>query len=300
MASLVYHSGALGDFITTLPAIRLWKRAHPDGPLVLLGRPEHGTLASDLFDETWDAAGSRFAALYSEEPGAAAVAGCLPGIVSALVFAAASSPLWSAVSRLGFTEAVRQDPFPSSGIHVVDYHLGLFGGAVRDEDRVPRIAVAGPSMGPPPGDATAARAPTGLVAVHHGSGSARKNWPRGRFEALAEALRERGYPVAWVRGLADDERDFAGATEQWTSLTLPELASRLARVRLYVGNDSGVSHLAAAVGCPTVALFGPTDPFVWAPRGPRVNVIRPASGRIDDISLDDVLAAAWSFLGESR
>lgn len=56
--------------------------------------------------------------------------------------------------------------------------------------------------------------------------------------------------------------------------SLVELARSLAGARLYIGNDSGVSHLAAAVGCPTVVLFGPTDPRVWAPRGGHVTVVR--------------------------
>jgi len=60
-------------------------------------------------------------------------------------------------------------------------------------------------------------------------------------------------------------------------LPLPLLAAILSRCRLYVGNDSGVTHLAAAVGVPTVAIFGPTDPDVWAPRGPGVRVVRAAT-----------------------
>jgi ADP-heptose:LPS heptosyltransferase len=60
------------------------------------------------------------------------------------------------------------------------------------------------------------------------------------------------------------------------------LARWLARARLYAGNDSGITHLAAAVGTPVLALFGPTNPEVWAPRGPNVRVVRwqtePAAG----------------------
>jgi ADP-heptose:LPS heptosyltransferase len=55
---------------------------------------------------------------------------------------------------------------------------------------------------------------------------------------------------------------------------LYELARWLAQARLFVGNDSGITHLAAAVGTPVLALFGPTDPAVWAPRGPHVQVGR--------------------------
>ncbi len=69
---------------------------------------------------------------------------------------------------------------------------------------------------------------------------------------------------------------------------LYELACWLARARVYIGNDSGITHLAAAVGTPVVAIFGPTDPAVWAPRGERVAVI--AGGRLDEIEANQVLA----------
>ena len=55
--------------------------------------------------------------------------------------------------------------------------------------------------------------------------------------------------------------------------SLVELARELASARLYIGNDSGITHLAAAVGCPTIALFGPTDAAVWAPRGGHVTAL---------------------------
>ena len=64
--------------------------------------------------------------------------------------------------------------------------------------------------------------------------------------------------------------------------------SRSARV--YIGNDSGITHLAAAVGTPVVAIFGPTDPAVWAPRGERVAVV--SRGSLDEIAVDEVLETA--------
>ena len=70
---------------------------------------------------------------------------------------------------------------------------------------------------------------------------------------------------------------------------LYELACRLAAARVYIGNDSGIAHLAAAVGTPVVVLFGPTDPLVWAPRGDNVRVVRAAE--MAAIPLAEVLAA---------
>jgi heptosyltransferase III len=119
--------------------------------------------------------------------------------------------------------------------------------------------------------------PTGDFAVIHPfSGSPRKNWPLERYRELAHRLE---MPVRWCAG-PEEPLDNAVCMDN-----LYELASWLATARLYIGNDSGITHLAAAVGVPVVAIFGPTDPAVWAPRGDRVRVV---SGKLDDISADRV------------
>jgi hypothetical protein len=131
--------------------MELWKRDHPGEQLILLGRLEHGRHAAHLFDATWDSGAAEFAGLFSRDGAAEpasppsaqrASAARFEGIASALLFAAESSPLPGAIRRLGVSEVVCQDPFPGSPMHVVDYHLDLFEGRVRDEDRVPRLPVA--------------------------------------------------------------------------------------------------------------------------------------------------------------
>jgi ADP-heptose:LPS heptosyltransferase len=74
------------------------------------------------------------------------------------------------------------------------------------------------------------------------------------------------------------------------------LGAVLERARLYVGNDSGISHLAAAWGAPVLALFGPTDPAQWAPIGPRVRVLRGGDGSVENLELEDVVRAAREML----
>lgn len=288
MESLVYHSGALGDFITALPAMALWKDAHRGQRLVLLGRRAHGLLAAHLFDDTWDAGAAEFAGLFSPDgPADPRAVERFARLTSALLFSLRSSALSLVVSRLGVREVRCQDPFPPDGMHAVDYHLALLEGRFAERDRVPRIPVSARAGAPP------------RVAIHHGSGSPRKNWPRERFEQLASILAGRGERVAWVAGPAEDGQPLPGSMhsiEAWRSLALPELAERLAGCRLFIGNDSGVTHLAAAVGCPTVALFGPSDYRSWSPRGPRVSVLRSVSGRMEDIQLEDVLRVSLDFL----
>jgi ADP-heptose:LPS heptosyltransferase len=79
-------------------------------------------------------------------------------------------------------------------------------------------------------------------------------------------------------------------------VALPALAGLLAECRGYIGNDSGVTHLAGALGLPTIAVFGPTDPAVWAPPGMQVSVVAPRTDAAWP-TIDDVFAAAHRRFG---
>ncbi|MDQ2843728.1 MAG: glycosyltransferase family 9 protein [Acidobacteriota bacterium] len=118
------------------------------------------------------------------------------------------------------------------------------------------------------------------IVIHPFSGSKQKNWPLATYRELASALNR---PVEWTAG---PEEDLAGAHR---FEDLAQLARWLSGARLYIGNDSGITHLAAAVGIPTIALFGPTDPIRWAPRGDNVTVIRAEP--IEELPVETVLAA---------
>jgi len=106
------------------------------------------------------------------------------------------------------------------------------------------------------------------AVIHPFSGSRAKDWPLEKYRALAGKL-GRVMPVRWCSGEEDPPLDGAVRIDD-----LYELACWLAGARLYIGNDSGITHLAAAAGAPALALFGPTDPAIWAPRGPNVRVVR--------------------------
>jgi len=157
-------------------------------------------------------------------------------------------------------------PDPSQRLHTADFFLRQVGSSSRG---VPRIAC--PAV------------PSGNYAVIHPfSGSPRKNWPIERFRELARRL---AMPVQWCAG---PEEDLDGAVRIGN---LYELAGWLRSGRVYIGNDSGMTHLAAAAGVPVVAIFGPTDPAVWAPRGDRVRVV---AGNLEEISVTQVFDAARS------
>jgi len=115
------------------------------------------------------------------------------------------------------------------------------------------------------------------IWLHPFSGSEGKNWPYERFLELAALLRVSA-SVEWAADRSGNRFDDLG-----------ELARHLAGGRGYVGNDSGISHLAAAVGVPVVALFGPSDARIWAPRGERVTVI--VARELDLITAGEVARA---------
>ncbi len=322
MTSLVYHAGALGDFLTALPAIAAWRRQPHGAPagcgtargravggerLVLLGRPAHAALAAGTVDGAWDAGSARFASLFAGRP-SPEVRAILADVGAALVFASAEAGIVRGLERAGVRDIVRHDPFPKGRVHVVDHHLSLFPDLeLAPEERMPRVVV---SAGLEPAGPPSARP----IVLHPGSGSPSKNWPIDRFVEVARRLAGDG-PIAWVLGPAEEEAGTAAAVEAaiadtagfaaaasvtagagpetrlWRSLPLPELAARLAGARLFVGNDSGVAHLAAAVGCPVVVLFGASDPVVWAPRGRCVTVVGDGTCGMDAIGVDGVLAA---------
>jgi hypothetical protein len=133
--------------------------------------------------------------------------------------------------------------------------------------------------------------PERFVAIHPGSGSPSKNWPLARFVAAARALAE-GSPWLFVAGPAEPDVEAPADAVVARDWPLRRLGAALGRAGLFLGNDAGVSHLAAAAGAPTLALFGPTDPALWAPVGPRTETLRAPTAALGDLDLEPVLAAA--------
>jgi heptosyltransferase-2 len=137
-----------------------------------------------------------------------------------------------------------------------------------------------------------------LIAIHPGSGSATKNWPMAKWIALAERLLGERRRLVVIGGEAD-EAQLGELRRAWTAppiyhvinQPLPVVAAVLARCDAFIGHDSGISHIAAAVGTKSIVLFGATDPAVWAPRNRNARIVRAASGLLAGISVDDVFAA---------
>jgi hypothetical protein len=119
------------------------------------------------------------------------------------------------------------------------------------------------------------------VVIHPGSGGAHKCWRLDNFLSVARILAKEGVEVVFLFGPAEAERfsepaiaEIRTAGKLLTNLSLAEVLGVLGCSRGYIGNDSGITHLAAALGIRTVVVFGPTDPSVYAPIGPAVTILQ--------------------------
>lgn len=280
MRCLVLRGGALGDFVVSLPALR---HLHAGGKnaIELVGNAPAAQLAlqAGLVERVHSQHEARWAELYGEGPVSREVATFLARFDLVVSF----WPDPDGILARQLTSSGRQVVFgaalPASAPAALHY-----------------LEVARRATGLPPNDAEGLdfrlrfETPRGrTIAVHPGSGSARKNWPIERWSELCQRIEA---PMLIVGGVADAERveQLRRFGEVLFDAPVVELARRLAGCRLFVGHDSGVSHVAAAVGTPSVLLFGPTDPAVWAPPGPHVTVVKRGD-TLDRIALDEVLKA---------
>lgn len=154
---------------------------------------------------------------------------------------------WYGTNRPEFREAVRHLPF-------------TFFATSRPAE-APRIAVPAAPV-------------ENFAVIHPFSSSPKKNWPLDDYRTLAERL---AIPVNWCAGPEETLENAVRIPDLYA------LACWLATARVYIGNDSGITHLAAAAGVPVVAIFVSTDPNTWAPRGQNVTVIeRPSAEQVID------------------
>jgi len=270
---LLIRPGGIGDFVLSLPAMECLRAGHtevwaaaPNLPLARFAARVDSIVSSGL-----DALG------LPERAAPARLIDRLRGFNSIVSWYGAGRPEFrQAVSELGLPfEFLAALPAAAAGVHAADFYLEQ-GRAISEceGDATPRIGCP--------------RRDDGYAVIHPFSGSSKKNWPLERFRELARQLSEH-VPVHLCAGPAET-LDGAVRFDD-----LYQLACWLACARVYIGNDSGITHLAAAAGAPVVALFGPTDPSVWAPRGERVRVVATEhpGEPMDRIGVEEVAAVVF-------
>ncbi len=297
---LILRGGAIGDFILTLPAIQAVREQWPDAEIELIGYPHIAALAVEagLVDrvDSLDRAGmAKFftpTPTFTEEQGRYiqsfdVVISYLhdPGLFvqDNLRAAGAKQVIYgSPIVEAGHATDHLVKPLETMAIYAAGTHPKLSLRAETAQAGLRWLADRGIEKS--------------AVAIHPGSGSPKKNWPVERFIALARVLSGRGHSPFFIIGEADDAAgrailDQAPGVPVLSGATLTEMAAVLAHCVQYVGNDSGITHIAAALGIPVIALFGASDADRWGPRGPNARLIRAPDGNPGTTTLEHVLEA---------
>jgi len=309
---LVIRGGAIGDFILTLPALKALREAYPDAHIEILGYKHIAALAENRFyaqvvRSIEYGLLSGFFATNSEL--SAELAGYFANFDLIISYLYDPDCIFeNNLRRCGVENllcgpgkiveagghAARQlaRPIEEFGIRVADLTERIF---LSEKDRQFAQEFLRNLSRP-------------IIAVHPGSGSKEKNWPlenwielfssNGRFSGEKD---EPGYmgkqlSLVVVSGEADQaqtaklENDWKDRDVRFAkNLPLSQLAAVLEHT-IFVGHDSGISHLAAAAGANCILLFGPTDPNVWAPRNENVQIVVAPSGKLEDLEIAPVQA----------
>jgi heptosyltransferase-3 len=281
---LIWHQGALGDLLLAGPALAALSRHYAGARITALGHPERwGLLGLSLpLDEVWDSGEARWGHLFSDGDLPAPLRERLARFQLALIFGPRPQAILQDRLRRAGIPAIHWLPsFPETdGEAVAALQARHLAGLGLTYIPRPFRLELGPDL---EAELLELPGPGPWMAVAPGSGSLRKNWPLALYYEVSRALGwEYGLGVVWLAGPAEGEllpylSPLAKAQGQLVLANRPlaRVAQVLSRCRLYIGNDSGLTHLAAAVAGPAVlALFGPTDPRVWAPLGPHVRILR--------------------------
>lgn len=266
---LVLRALGLGDLLTAVPALRGLRRAHPAAQITLAAPDGLTPLA------------------------------LLTGAIDAVADTAPLAPVDPALpapdlavnlhGRGPQSTAVLRATGPA---RLISY--GVTSGWREDEHEVARwcrlLAESGIPADPADLDLAVPHLPNGLVIVHPGSASPARRWPADRWAAVARGLAAAGEQVV-VTG-SPDEVPLAAAVAAHGGLpaavvragrtSLPDLVALVAGARLLVSGDTGIGHLATAVGTPSVLVFGPTSPALWGPPPDRPQHRVVWSGQVGD------------------
>ena len=282
--ALVIRGGAIGDFIVTLPAIKLLRDSIENCVVEVLGYPGIADLAvaAGLAESSRSLEHRSMALLFV--PGAKLDEALCEWLLSFnLIVSYLYDPdgiVRKNMERIGVKTYLDAPHRVVEGQGYAAQQLAkpLESLAMYLEDPAPSLQLPGAELN------------RRLLAVHPGSGSIKKNWPVQHWGRVLNELR--GQRIVIITGEAERERGVLGEIqaacpglefENWDSLPLVELARRLPACSAFLGHDSGVSHLAAACGVPCHLFFGPTDPATWAPANDVVEVHRAPTRNLADL-----------------
>jgi heptosyltransferase III len=300
---LIIRPGAIGDALLAFPVLNALREHYAGAHITLVSNAQvlPLALASGVVDETFDFQEIQWSELFSSS-------GIRTPSLRELLQQTSFAVCWLRdpdgliehnLKMTGVKHFIIVPGRPSEGerIHIVNYLAHSVG---LPDVRAQFSMSLSMQVANPVSKATT----NNLVAIHPGSGAAQKCWPASRFANVIERLWKCNRSVLMLAGPADTacvrelllQLSSPTSPELFKKLTnapLLEVARRLLQCGCYLGNDSGITHLAAMLGVPTIAIFGPTDPAIWRPVGPAVKVILERA--LEDVSVDAVVEAIVSF-----
>ena len=289
---LVIRGGAIGDFILTLPVLSALRQQFPQCPIEVIGYPHIAGLAvrGGLADAVRSIESRPLAEFFGRgaklDAGWAEYFGGFGLIISYLYDP--DELFRGNVQRCSKAQYIAgpHRPDERGRLHATEVFLQpLERLAIFGADPVPRLDVW-LTLGADRDGLLGAMAARRALALHPGSGSERKNWPEREWESLIRRLVSGGdWHLLLVGGEAEGDRlrrlSRLAPVDRLTvaqNQPLPLLAEQLAGCRGFVGHDSGISHLAAAVGLPGVSIWGGSSEGIWRPRSERFRVVSSPEG----------------------
>jgi heptosyltransferase III len=285
---LLFHSGALGDFIVTWPLALGLGRVFAQSRVFYVTGAQKGALAEKALRVDCTDVENGWHHLFSAEPELPEPASkLLTGAQWIISFLSGPEDLWARNVRALAPDAtvVTIGTIPPAGFsgHVTGHFLQQLKPWPVLEAAMSQMlcSIASRGLG-------LARGGNGSVVIHPGAGSGTKCWPPEKFMELVGLITASGRRAQVLLGEVELERwpleqieAFSRMAEVLRPNSLVELMQCLTGAAAFVGNDSGPGHLAGILGVPTVSIFGPTDPARWKPLGPRVT---PVTGELDKIA----------------
>lgn len=291
MHILIVRPGAIGDTLLTLPVLQALRARYEYPHVTLVGNAAVLPLAraTGIVDETSDYQAAQWSELFSGK-------GITRPSLQAQLKSVELAICWlhdndglvtNNLRRAGIPQVITAPgrPAPNERIHIMTYLAQTID--IPFETAETRLILpSSPILDYHP------------LAIHPGSGGVGKCWPIARFAALITQIWQRHIPVLLLAGPAEETLlaelrhllplpPAPSLYRELINAPLLEVAQHLLSCRGYLGNDTGITHLAALLGVPTLALFGPSDPAIWQPPGPIVRILH--TSELGNLSADVVI-----------